>query len=1061
MFGGSRHTADIHTSIRKACTIEDSASKRKHVRACIVYTWDHKSSKEFWESLKVLPLKDNDIQLFKALILIHKVLQEGHPSCLIGGFKNMNWISNLDTLRTMDRRFQVLIPEYVNYILQKLRFHHNHRGFNGTFEYEEYISLRTVSDPNEGYDAILDLLSLQDALDSFGRDIFKSVRSDQSECIISALVPIVAETYGIYKFLISMLRAMYSTADSIEVLEPLKSKFISQHERLYDLYAQCSNIKYLATLINIPKLPYDVPSLIVNDSDNVSNDLPPLREQKTAATNFSSTPVSNDYDDRALPQIQQQQQQQPITTQPTGAINNQFIEQQQAYELQQQQLEQQRQAALQQQQQQLFQQQQLYEEQQRKQIEAQQLAQQQLLLDQSQRQAQGKVAELERDILTLKGQYDNDQLMLQSYDQKVQALEKELETTTLSAQQQMASKDEQLNYLQEQVDYWKNKYESLAKLYSQLRTEHLNLLAKSKKVQQKAASAQEAIEKREKLERDMKAKNIELADLIKERDRARLDLDRFKSGSKGDLQSLQLEKDDLERKLATLDRAQSANLTAIFNQHNKEIQDLQDKLNSVSLNSPNDNKLQELEEKLQERDIEIEMIQQTMGDTIKDLVNQQKNHESSTDKQLDNVLGKGLKKIIDLIDAILKSGIKRIQDSVFELDSPMQAGNTNASPEYLASLIEKSSGLSTDFALSFNSFLVDGVNGDAATVIDSVTNFTTSIGDILLDTKGLTRLTKSDDFQDDLVDTARDVAEISEIYLESLFQKNIESLSIDDKTDVVINGNIDVQEVLQSLNQLIESLKIPSTKFDLNKVTGNLSDVVDKEMSHASKVIENASSHLISLLNQPFDPSMSSIDIEVNKSILASASAIITAIKFLIEASIEAQQEIVNNGRGSNSRTSFYKKNNRWTEGLISAAKSIAYTTNTLIGIADGVLQNKHTNEELIVASREVAASTAQLVSAARVKSQFMSKTQDKLEDASKKVNLACKQLVTQVNQLISSKNELTEIDYSKLSIHENKTAEMEQQVEILKLENALNSARKRLGDIRKYSYRDGDSDEE
>ncbi|OXT09797.1 hypothetical protein B9K06_27150, partial [Bacillus sp. OG2] len=73
--------------------------------------------------------------------------------------------------------------------------------------------------------------------------------------------------------------------------------------------------------------------------------------------------------------------------------------------------------------------------------------------------------------------------------------------------------------------------------------------------------------------------------------------------------------------------------------------------------------------------------------------------------------------------------------------------------------------------------------------------------------------------------------------------------------------------------------------------------------------------------------------------------------------------------------TSFYKKNNRWTEGLISAAKSIAYTTNTLIGIADGVLQNKHTNEELIVASREVAASTAQLVSAARVKSQFMSKT--------------------------------------------------------------------------------------
>lgn len=1058
MFGSSRHKADIQTSIKKACTIEETAPKRKHVRACIVYTWDHKSSKEFWETLKIMPLKDNDVQLFKALILIHKVLQEGHPSCLIGGFKNMNWISNLDTLHTTDRRFQILIPEYVNYLLQKLRFHHNHRGFNGTFEYEEYISLRTVSDPNEGYDAILDLLSLQDSLDSFGRDIFKTIRKDHSECIISALVPIVAETYGIYKFLISMLRAMYKTSDSPDVLEPLKSKFINQHERLYDFYAQCSTIKYLATLITIPKLPYDAPPLIVDDDTDVQPDLPPLKEQKTAATTYSTPPNSNDFDE---PLPQQQQQQQPIATQPTGIVTNAFIQQQQAYELQQQQLEQQRQAALQQQQQQLAQQQQYWEEQQRKQAEAQQLAQQQLLIDQAQRQAQGKVADLERDILALKGQYDNDQLMLQSYDQKVQALENELSTTTQTAQQQLASKDEQLNYLQEQVDYWKNKYESLAKLYSQLRTEHLNLLSKSKKVQQKAASAQEAIEKREKLERDMKAKNIELADLIKERDRAKLELERFKSGTKTDIQSLQLEKDDLERKLATLDRAQSANLTAIFNQHNKEIQDLQDKLKNTTLNAPTDSKLKDLEDKLQEKDMEIEMMQQTMDETIKDLVNQQKLKENSNDKQLNDLKDNDIKKIIDLIDAILKSGIKRIQDSVFELDSPMQAGNLNTSPEYLSSLIEKSSGLSTDFASSFNSFLVDGINGDAATVIDSVTNFTTSIGDILLDTKGLTRLTKSDDFQDDLIDTARDVAEISEVYLEALFHKNLDPLNIDDKTDAVINGNIDVQEILQTLNQLVESLKTPSSKIDLTKVNGELSDVVDKEMSNASRVIDEASTHLISLLNQPFDPSMSSIDIEVNKSILASASAIITAIKYLIQASIEAQQEIVNNGRGSNSRTSFYKKNNKWTEGLISASKSIAYTTNTLIRIADGVLQNKHTNEELIVASREVAASTAQLVSAARVKSQYMSKTQDKLEDASKKVNVACKQLVNQVSQLISNKNELDEIDYSKLSIHENKTAEMEQQVEILKLENALNSARKRLGEIRKFSYRDDESDEE
>ena len=35
--------------------------------------------------------------------------------------------------------------------------------------------------------------------------------------------------------------------------------------------------------------------------------------------------------------------------------------------------------------------------------------------------------------------------------------------------------------------------------------------------------------KKEKLEKDLKAKNVELADLIRERDRARLDLDRLKA----------------------------------------------------------------------------------------------------------------------------------------------------------------------------------------------------------------------------------------------------------------------------------------------------------------------------------------------------------------------------------------------------------------------------------------------------------------------------------------------------------------------------------------------------
>lgn len=88
-----------------------------------------------------------------------------------------------------------------------------------------------------------------------------------------------------------------------------------------------------------------------------------------------------------------------------------------------------------------------------------------------------------------------------------------------------------ISSLQDQTNLWRNKYEALAKLYSQLRNEHLDMLAKFKSMQLKANSAQEAIDRMERMERDVKAKNLELADMIRERDKARFDVDRMKSVS--------------------------------------------------------------------------------------------------------------------------------------------------------------------------------------------------------------------------------------------------------------------------------------------------------------------------------------------------------------------------------------------------------------------------------------------------------------------------------------------------------------------------------------------------
>ena len=47
-----------------------------------MYTWDHKSSQSIWSGLRVLPIMNDEIQMFKALIVVHKILQEGHPIVL-------------------------------------------------------------------------------------------------------------------------------------------------------------------------------------------------------------------------------------------------------------------------------------------------------------------------------------------------------------------------------------------------------------------------------------------------------------------------------------------------------------------------------------------------------------------------------------------------------------------------------------------------------------------------------------------------------------------------------------------------------------------------------------------------------------------------------------------------------------------------------------------------------------------------------------------------------------------------------------------------------------------
>lgn len=384
-------------------------------------------------------------------------------------------------------------------------------------------------------------------------------------------------------------------------------------------------------------------------------------------------------------------------------------------------------------------------------------------------------------------------------------------------------------------------------------------------------------------------------------------------------------------------------------------------------------------------------------------------------------------KINDIIDSVLQTGVQRVDDALYELDSTMQAGNQNASPPYVLSQIEKASASATEFSTAFNNYISDGPNSPHAEIIRTVSNFSGAIADVLSNTKGLTRFANDDKNADQLINAARKSAQGTVRFFRGLQSFRLEGLEALQKADVVINNNSEVQRDLQALSKLVDAFAPKSTRLQTN---GDLGDLVDQELTKAADAIDAAVKRLANLKSKPRD-GFSTYELKINDAILEAAIAVTGAIAELIKAATASQQEIVREGRGSSSKTAFYKKNNRWTEGLISAAKAVASSTNTLIETADGVISGRNSPEQLIVASNDVAASTAQLVAASRVKATFMSKTQDRLETASKAVGKACRALVRQVQDIIAEKNrdENETVDYSKLSSHEFKVQEMEQQV--------------------------------
>uniref|UniRef100_A0A8C8EV94 Huntingtin-interacting protein 1-related protein n=1 Tax=Oncorhynchus tshawytscha TaxID=74940 RepID=A0A8C8EV94_ONCTS len=228
---------------------------------------------------------------------------------------------------------------------------------------------------------------------------------------------------------------------------------------------------------------------------------------------------------------------------------------------------------------------------------------------------------------------------------------------------------------------------------------------------------------------------------------------------------------------------------------------------------------------------------------------------------------------------------------------------------------------------------------------------------------------------------------------------------------------------------------------------GELGDLVEQEMAATSAAVESAAARIEMWSCRT---NVSSI---APHRILASCTDLMQAIKELVLSSKDLQRDIVDSGRGAASMKEFYVKNSRWTEGLISASKAVGWGATVMVDAADLVVQGKGKYEELMVCSHEIAASTAQLVAASKVKADKDNANLGRLKLASKGVTQATAGVVASTKSGKSQIEEKDTMDFSSMTLTQIKRQEMDSQVSVLELETKLQKERERLGELRKKHY--------
>uniref|UniRef100_A0A667YH14 Huntingtin interacting protein 1 n=1 Tax=Myripristis murdjan TaxID=586833 RepID=A0A667YH14_9TELE len=952
----------------------------------------------FWAAVNRLPLSSNAVLCWKFCHVFHKLLRDGHPNVIKDSMRNKADLTDMSRMwGHLSEGYGKLCSIYLKLLITKMEFHIKNPRFPGNLQMSNrQLDEAGENDVNNFFQLTVEMFDYLECELNLFLGVFSSLDMSRSvsvtaagQCRLAPLIQVILDCSHLYDYTVKLLFKLHSCLPA-DTLQGHRDRFQEQFKKLKSLFYRSSNLQYFKRLIQIPQLPENPPNFL--RASALSEHISPVVVIPAESSSPESEHVveTEDLVDTDIPVLPTKFDDLFGTSAATDPFN--FNSQNGMRKDDKDRLIEQLTREIQA----------LKEELESFRLESGRLCQ----------ALRGRVSELEAELaeqshLRMQAAGESEFLKAELDDLRRVKEDTEKEQRSLTEIERKAQANEQ-------------RYTKLKEKYTELVQSHADLLRKNAEVTRQMTVARAAQDEVEAVRKEMQEKVKAAQEVADRQEREQLE----------QLQELQ---NELVSSRAELDTLKT---TVASSQQSSEAMSSQmstlesEKAELVETLSKKESELTVLGEELERVQTSLASERESgvkTAEALQNQLNEKESREQALESQLVAARWSSLLAAVEEAERI-------IQDSLAQIDDPAHISCTS-SADYLASRCQASLDSMDRLHSAREAFLSDSTG--VSELVRAVTQCGHLVGDTIIQGSATSHMVP---------------VEQADALSESVKACGTEALALlgqmKEKDSLAAADTFKLKAALEGILATAEKLRPRGLELQ----QGELGDLVEQEMAATSAAVESAAARIEEMLNKSRAVD-TGIKMEVNERILASCTELMQAIKELILSSKDLQRDIVESGRGAASMKEFYAKNSRWTEGLISASKAVGWGATVMVDAADLVVQGKGKFEELMVCSHEIAASTAQLVAASKVKADKDSANLHRLQQASRGVTQATAAVVASTKSGKSQIEETDTMDFSSMTLTQIKRQEMDAQVLVLELETRLQKERERLGELRKKHY--------